>query len=94
MSKRKLRKSQRFGDYGHPHLTFLKDKYQYYNGQKDRYGEQVVFWGQIFVVFQPKMGEMLKSFVLLSINLTKFVILSGKNCQIFNVTKFIHKIFN
>jgi hypothetical protein len=49
----------------------------------------VVFWGQIFVAFQPKMGEMLKSFVLLSINLTNFFYFIGKKCQIFNVTKFI-----
>jgi hypothetical protein len=61
------------------------------------------FWGQIFVVFRPKMGEKLESFVFLSINLTNFVILSGKNAKKlmsqnsytffliknFNVTKFI-----
>jgi hypothetical protein len=49
----------------------------------------VVFWGQIFVAFQPKMGEMLKSFVFIKYKFDQFFNFIGKKCQIFNVTKFI-----
>lgn len=66
MSKRKLRKSQRFGDYGHPHLTFSKR--QNTNIIMDKKigigigsSSKWFFGDKFLLLFNPKWGKCWKA---------------------------------